>query len=512
VNEADPYVSSRAGRAPYRPEADRLRPPTGPPRPRLLRGLVVLLSAVVLVVSVGGWVSYAYFNGQIGRISLSLGGDRPAAAAGGTTNYLLVGTDSRAGSGGQFGNVPGERSDTTILVHLAKDGSTTMVSFPRDTLVTIPAYTDSSGKQHPEQRNKFNAAIDLGGPSLLVRTVEKLTDIRVDHYVSLDLEGFKAMTDAIGGVTVCVKPSTFREYVPESGRVSTNTDDPMSGFVGGPGTIHLNGALGLAFVRQRHGLANGDLGRIQRQQQYLGAVFRKATTGGVLANPIKLEGLVSTATSALTLDSRTSMNDLRKLASRLRGVAAGNVKMETLPTHVATAADGATDGAGNIPGIGDVQVADPAATEAFLAPLRSSKGSSASAAPSTAPAADVHVQVFNGSRVAGLASTTTTKLTALGFHATLGGTAQSQAYVTSRVLYPAGQEAAARAVQAVVAGSKLQAQAGVPGVQLIIGSSFTGVSGSGPASSTGTASSTRPATTASPAAPATTAAAPSCTF
>ena len=122
-----------------------------------------------------------------------------------------MGTDSRAGTNGQYGDVQGERSDTTILAHLDANGTTTNVSFPRDTLVTIPAYTDSRGVAHPSHKAKFNEAISDGGPSLLVRTVEQLTGIRVDHYVSVDLDGFKKIARRSTGCEVCILPSTYVE-------------------------------------------------------------------------------------------------------------------------------------------------------------------------------------------------------------------------------------------------------------------------------------------------------------
>ncbi len=480
-----------------------------------LRAVLSGLSALILLISVGGWVSYSYFNGKIAHVALNLNGTRPDGAAGGTENYLLAGTDSRAGTGTEYGtNIEGERSDSTILVHLDKDGTTTMVSFPRDLLVTIPAYTSSKGTHYAETKAKFNSAIQNGGPGRLVALVESLTDIRVDHYVSIDLEGFKAMTNAIGGVDVCILPSNYHQTFPDDNgvtRVSTNTNDPISGFVGGPGTIHVNGEQGLAFVRQRHGLPNGDLDRIKRQQQFLGAVFRKATTGGVLANPLKLEGLVSSATSALTLDDNTNINDLKKLATRLRGVAAGSVRMLTVPNHVATTADGATDAAGNIPPYGDVLITDQTPFEQMLAPLRGEGGSSAKAttAPAVAPAS-VTVVVYNGSRRAGLASTTVTALTAKGFVASSGGNASLTTYVTTRVRYGAGQEAAAQTLLKAVPGARLEADSSISGVQLILGSSFAGVgvaaagtgstttTGSTPAGTASATASTASATTAAP--------------
>ena len=116
---------------------------------------------------------------------------------------LLAGLDSgRQGTGAN--DETGMHSDTTIIAHLDKDGTTTLVSIPRDTMVTIPSYKDKQGNQHDAHKAKFNSAISEGGASLLVRTVEKLTNIRVDHYVSVDLEGFAKISNALNGVPVCI--------------------------------------------------------------------------------------------------------------------------------------------------------------------------------------------------------------------------------------------------------------------------------------------------------------------
>ncbi|EFC79879.1 LCP family protein [Parafrankia sp. EUN1f] len=431
------------------------------------------LSVLVFIVTASGWAFYTYVNGNTDRVSLSLGSDRPEQTDG-ATNYLVVGTDSRANSGGAYGDVEGQRSDTTILVHFSEDETVTMLSFPRDTYVQIPKYTDSAGKVHAAHKNKFNSAISDGGPSLLVRTVESLTNLRIDHYVSMDLEGFKAITDAIGGVDVCVLPSTFKEYVSENGRTSRNTNDPMSGFVGGPGTVHVNGEQALAFVRQRHGLPGGDLDRIHRQQQFMGAVFHKVIGGGVLKSPSKLEGLISTATGALTLDDNTDIMDLRKLATRLKGIASGGIAMQTLPTH----APGPTEG-GNERGeilIGgqrvSVQLYNPADLEKIIAPLGGSTGVATTGTGSAA----MTVQVFNGTTIAGLAAGAVDELTAKGYQATnSGNTTDSSNYVTSRVRYGAGMQDAATALQALVPGARLESDASITGLQLILGTSFDGL-------------------------------------
>ena len=170
------------------------------------RVLLAVLSTAVLALSVGGYLVTNYFDHTIARLHLNLGGSTPAADS--SSNWLLVGTDSRAGSGSQYGSVPGQRSDTTILAHLAKDGTTTLVSIPRDTYVEVPAY-DANGVHHLAAKDKFTNAINVGGPSLLVATVEQLTGLPVEHYVSVDLAGFKQVTDAVGGVNVCLKQSSF---------------------------------------------------------------------------------------------------------------------------------------------------------------------------------------------------------------------------------------------------------------------------------------------------------------
>ncbi len=502
----------------------------------LLQVVFALLSVVVLVASVGGWVLYNHLNGKITRVDLGLTGQRPAAPARGVENYLLVGTDSRAGSGGAYGDAPGQRSDTTILVHLAADGTSTMVSFPRDTLVTIPEYTDTNGHRHGAHRAKFNSAIADGGPSLLVNMVEGLTDIRIDHYVSMDLEGFRAITDAIGGVAVCVLPSTYRDVFYDNNvrKVSTNTNDPMSGFLGGPGTVQVDGRQALAFVRQRHGLPEQDLDRIRRQQQFIGALFRKAMASGVLTSPVKLEALLSSVTSALTLDSHTGIADLRGLATRMRDVATGSIHTVTLPTHAPTRAEGAIGDSGELPGLGAVQLYDPIDLERIVAPLRppdsgtevspsplpsvsgSGSGSGASGATPVTPADQITVEVYNGSTVAGLSSRAATALTRHGFRASNEGNASLRSHTSSTVVYGPGQDTAARTLQAAVPGSTLQRDPTATRLELIVGSSFTGVvadaaggqpTGAGPAATTGgdAAASAHPSTPVP-------AAAPTCTY
>ncbi|WP_242666140.1 MULTISPECIES: LCP family protein [Parafrankia] len=342
------------------------------------RGFLGSLSLLLLISIISGWADnqtdpYARANKLIEPLHLDLSHTHSSGLRDGATNYLIVGTDNQSGP-------EREHSETTILAHFGEDNTVTMLSFPGDTLVTIPEYTDSGGRQHPRHKGKLSSAISEGGRALLVRVIESLTKMRVDHYMSTDSAGFKAITDAVGGVDVCVLPSDYGErFKDDDGvwRTSTNTNDPITGWSGGPGTVHVNGDQALAFVHQRHGLPGGDIDRIHRQQQFTGAVLRKVIVGGMLANPNQLERLVHTTTSALTLDEKTTIMDLRGLATRVSRIGFAGIDMQTLPTHAPTRGEGAVNDRGEILVDGQpvaVRLYDLAGLEKILAPLGGSTG------------------------------------------------------------------------------------------------------------------------------------------
>ena len=463
---------------------------------RLAQGLAALLAALVLVVSVGGYAVVEWFNGSIARVHLSLGRNRPAEAPAGSQNWLLVGTDAGRP------NVPGERSDTTILTHLDANGTTTNVSFPRDTLVTIPAYTDAKRIRHPAHKDKFNAAIMLGGPSLLVTTVEDMTHIRIDHYVSVNLEGFKQISDALDGVEVCILHSDLVQTYTENGitHVSTNIDDSFSGFKGVDGTQKVVGDQALAFVRQRHGLPDSDLSRIKRQQQFLGSVFRTATKVNLLFNPIAVTRLVEAFKNALTLDEQTSLTDLEKLGLRLRGVDPSKVSFETIPTRGLAASDtalGTIDNSNpNVPtltptgqalSVGSVLILDQSEFDTMIDALKDdaptatstpavspSTSRSSGAGPVTVAPNQILVNVENGAGVNGLASRVTIALSGLGFKTGTPGPADATTYVKTEIRYAPKEKNSAYTVAAAIPGSILKADtAATNGIVLIVGANYT---------------------------------------
>jgi len=270
---------------------------------------------------------------------------------------------------------------------------------------------------------------------------------------------------------VCVKPSAFSSNDENDAGTATihvtNTNDPFSGWHAGPGTVHLTGEQALAFVRQRHGLPEGDINRIQRQQQFLGSVFRSATAPGSLFNPARVTSLLLSVRNALSLDQNTSTSDLEALAERLKGTAASKVVFSTLPVRELTPTDPHVFSQGNLlqlPNVGSVVVYDQKTLDAFLAPLR---GQTSAPAPTAAvrqapvvrlaPAqvrVRVRVRVRNGTTRPGLAGQVSRGLTQLRFRSTVAADLTPGAAAT-QVRYTAADAQAAQTLAAAVPGSVL---------------------------------------------------------
>jgi LCP family protein required for cell wall assembly len=223
-----------------------------------------------------------------------------------------------------------------LLVHISKKRDKAfLVSLPRDTLVTIPAHTTLDGKsQIPARQNKLNAAFSFGGAPLLIQTVEGATNLKIDHYIEISFAGFAGIVDALGGIDVCTK---------------VNIDDPKSHLVLAAGTHTLDGIEALKYVRSRDFDGRGDIGRMQRQQQFLSSVLKKATSTGVLLNPIKIVNFMNASLSTIKMDENLNEGDLINLAKQMRGLSSGNVRTLTVPLSNAN---------GNVPGIGSVVVWD----------------------------------------------------------------------------------------------------------------------------------------------------------
>ncbi|EFE69091.1 transcriptional regulator [Streptomyces viridosporus ATCC 14672] len=236
-------------------------------------------------------------------------------------NILLIGSDSRSGAENRrYGRDVGtERSDTVILLHLpAGRRSATAVSVPRDLMVDVPGCLHRDGSRTEPEFAAFNTAFERGGSACAIRTVEKLTDIRVDHHVVVDFHGFTKMVDAVDGVEVCL-----REPV----------DDEAAGLRLPAGRVTLDGEQALGYVRARKSLGDGsDTERMERQQRFLGALVSKVRSNGVLLNPVKLYPLLDAATSSLTTDPElANLRGLYELVRGLRNIPTERVQFLTVP-------------------------------------------------------------------------------------------------------------------------------------------------------------------------------------
>ncbi|MGW3426810.1 LCP family protein [Streptomyces melanosporofaciens] len=286
-------------------------------RRRIIRLAIVTVSALLLASG----SAYVWADTQLNReVDLGKSPDRPPPGKG--TNYLIVGSDSREGLSEQArknlrtGSAEGRRTDSMMVLHTGSNG-TTMMSLPRDSWVTIPGFLrPDTGKTFAPSQNKLNAAYSMGGPDLLVSTIERNTGLRIDHYAEIGFSGFVDVVDAVGGVRMCV---------------DRDIKDPKSGLDLQKGCHTLDGAKALAFVRQRKQEAKGDLGRTQNQQKFLAALADKAATPGVLANPFAAFPTVRAGLDTLIVDKDMGLRNLMSLFEAMKGVTSGGGRQLNVP-------------------------------------------------------------------------------------------------------------------------------------------------------------------------------------
>ena len=387
-------------------------------------------------------------------------------------NILLLGIDSRVGLSAEeigryrLGGVGLGGSDTIMLVHLSPERDhATIVSFPRDLYVTIPAYVRSDGKTLSEVKMKLNAAYPRGGtndgPALSIITIEKLTGLGINHYMSIDVPHLGRMVKALGGVDVCL-PQAINDPVAHG---------HGSGLILSAGKHTLNDVQAVGYVRTRYvntTEGNSDFGRIRRQQKFLASMLRKVTSGAMLSSQAKLEGFLHTVADAVTMDTEMTPKDLVTIASSLQSLDPKHVTFVTVPI---------ANDSYMVKGVGSTVLADAAAAQGLFDALRDDKQVGAGEfknRPNTLAPATVSVQVLNGGAPAGSAATAAADLAAMGF--TSGGpsgNAPVRTYGTTTVRYPGALIAEARTVQQTVAGAVLVQDDTATVVQLILGKDFT---------------------------------------
>jgi LCP family protein required for cell wall assembly len=272
---------------------------------RALALLTGALSLLVLLAAGGGWLLEGYISSHLSRVNAGT-----SAAQSGPLNILLAGVDVRAGLTRRqqrvlhVGHTTGQNSDTLMVVHITADHRHMfVVSLPRDSWVKIPGFG----------MNKINAAFGLGGPPLMVRTVERATGLTINDFVEVNFLGFVKIIDALGGVNVCLPFAV---------------NDPYSGLHMSAGRHHVDGITALKFARDRHSFARSDLARISDQQQLLASVLSEAVSSRTLTNPVKFTRFLAAVTSATTVDRRFNVTGL---ADRLRYIRPSAITFTAVP-------------------------------------------------------------------------------------------------------------------------------------------------------------------------------------
>lgn len=317
------------------------------------KSLLAVLSVLILAIGGLGYFSVGRLGAEVASASnLSLGGGQGIKdAKDGATDILLVGSDSRRDAQGnplsqeelaalRAGVEDGEyNTDTIMVIRVPNDGSSaTAVSIPRDTYVNEGEFGNMkiNGVFSTHMNNEREKLMASGvtdeetltkrsmeaGREGLIQAVSRLTGVDVDHYAEIGLVGFVLLTDAVGGVDVCLNNDVYDEF---------------SGADFHAGVQNLNGHEALAFVRQRHGLPRGDLDRVVRQQAFMASMVNKILSAGTLTSPSKLSDLSAAAERSVIIDEGW---DLVSFATQLAGLAGGNVTFSTIPV---TSLDGVGD-------------------------------------------------------------------------------------------------------------------------------------------------------------------------
>ncbi|MFP8962414.1 LCP family protein [Streptomyces nanhaiensis] len=424
-----------------------------------------MLAVLTVAGAAGGWWAYRSLEGNIHSADLDdrLGHTRPANTSPGSMNILVVGSDSRDGTGGEYGKgLETMQSDTLMVVHLPRNREwATVVSFPRDSWVQIPACDRGDGTESAPHKFKINESFAIGGSTgdvagaaaCTIKTLEHNTGLRIDHFVSVDFQGFKGMVNALGGIEIC----------PEE---PIRDDKAHLYLEAGCQTIKDEDALG--YVRARYGIGDGsDTGRIGRQQEFMRALVAKAKAE--LTNPAALYDFLDSATASLTTDrDLAGIKPLYDLASTVQDIPRDRLTFLTVPNYPREA-DVPSDKANVVwqypqarrlfTALADDEEVDKAALEAETAdPLYASR---------------VRVRVLNGTGAPGQAGEVAEELRAAGFTVVSVGNADQDAEATS-VTHPAGLERQARVLASRLpgAGAEQDGDAAPGVVTLTIGTDY----------------------------------------
>jgi LCP family protein required for cell wall assembly len=435
---------------------------------------VTTLSVVVLAAAGIGHAVVTSLDADIARVDpFKDMKNRPRAGHG--MNVLLVGTDSREKISEaerrkyRLGGAPCHCTDTMMIVHISEDRErASVVSLPRDSYARTPPHTDrTTGQRHGGHVIKLNAAYAEGGPNLTVRTVEHMTHVKIDHYLEIDFTSFMKTVDVLGGVEICT-PKPLK--------------DSYTGLNLTAGEHELNGGEALQYVRSRHADGSSDLGRMQRQQRFMGSLIAQSTSSGVLLNPMKFRDITRAVLGSVRADKEFGTGELLDLGRAMRNFSPASSEFTTVPIGRMGFA---------VKGIGSTLKWDEAKAGRLFRALREDEplavrksggrsGSGKGGAPVRVEVApqQIRVQVENGTRTVGLGRKVDRALAETGFRTTRApvNARERGAAVRTVIAYDPRWDRSARSLAAALPGSSLRVVRGQGALlKVTVGADYRGV-------------------------------------
>ncbi len=425
--------------------------------------MACVVTALVIVASLGG---YGWYQGLVGNITTAQVDtdewDRPTNVEG-VMNLLVIGSDVRSGENADYGEAEGERPDTMLIAGINVDeGAVTLVNLPRDLVVDLPGCEAVEGYEGmAPQQGMINSAMTFGGVGCQWKVVEQVTGVHLDHFLMMDFTGFKDMVDALGGVQMCI---------PEP------VEDPKAQLELDAGLQTLDGEDSLGFVRSRYAQGDGsDLSRIDRQQEFMGAMLREVLSSEVMTNPITITDFLGAVTDSITTDDDLTVDIMTDIVISMREVDLDRVGFVTVP-------NGAHPDDEN-----RIMMSEPRASELFDAINAGADvfggedgdGSEEETEDGAADPSEISVEIVNNTGVDGLALEIQAVLVREGYVVTGTGNPELRVPEATTVYHGPGAEAAAELLAGSLENAVTEEAEGLEQtLELVAGTDWNGFSGS----------------------------------
>lgn len=420
------------------------------------------VTVLAIIVGLGAYGWYASLWGNITTAQVDTDEwDRPNNVAG-VKNILVIGSDVRSGENAEYGDAEGERPDTMLIASVNIDsGAATLVNLPRDLLVDLPACDPVEGYEGMDAHSgMFNSAMTFGGVGCQWKAVEQVTGVHLDHFIMMDFSGFIDMVDALGGVEMCI---------PEA------IDDPKAHLELEAGEQILNGEDSLGFVRSRYSQGDGsDLSRIERQQEFMGAMLREVLDSDVMTSPTTITNFVGAVTDSITTDEDLSVDSMSEIAMAMREVDLDRVQFVTVPNGAHPADENR------------IIIDEAPATELFerinegVDMTGSGGGDVASDGGGAPEPSDISLDVLNNTDIAGLASEVESVLAEDGYTVASTGNPQERFPEATTVYHAPGDEASAELLADYIGQARTEeAESLDQTLELVIGADWQGIAGNG---------------------------------